>query len=138
MGAALAAVAVTANARDKDKKKKEDPPEFVAMIEAEGPYPSTYKPYPGVATALVGATVFDGAGNRIDNGTVLFKDAKVVAVGDASLSTEGYRVIDGAGKVRDAGHHRYSLAPWRLSEPLGRRACGWQRSDRADHAGRVG
>ena len=44
------------------------------------PYPSTYRPYPGAPTALVGATVFDGAGGRIDNGTVLLADGKVVAI----------------------------------------------------------
>jgi hypothetical protein len=27
----------------------------------KNPYPSAYKPYPGAPTALVGATVFDGA-----------------------------------------------------------------------------
>ena len=99
---AFAALAATANAKDKDEKDDE-PPQFVAMTEAEGPYPSTYKPYPGIATALVGATVYDGAGNRIDNGTVLFKDARIVAVGDASLSTEGYMVLDGSGKFVTPG-----------------------------------
>ena len=48
--------------------------------DAETPFPSTYERYPGRPTALVGATVFDGAGNRFDNATVLFRDGKVVAV----------------------------------------------------------
>ena len=48
--------------------------------------------------ALVGATIYDGRGQRIDNGTVLFRDGKVVAVGDASLATDGYDRIDGSGK----------------------------------------
>ena len=40
----------------------------------ETPYASTYRPYPGVPTALTGATVYDGAGGRNESGTVLFAD----------------------------------------------------------------
>ena len=69
----------------------------------EAPYASTYKPYPGRPTALVGATIYDGRGQRIDNGTVLFRDGKVVAVGDASLATTGYDRIDGTGKFVTPG-----------------------------------
>lgn len=68
----------------------------------EAPFPSTYKPYPGVPTALVGATVYDGAGGVIEGGTVLFRDGKVEAVG-ASLDTSGYTVIDGTGKFVTPG-----------------------------------
>ena len=38
----------------------------------ENPYPSTYKPYPGVATAIRNVTIFDGEGGQIDNGVVFF------------------------------------------------------------------
>ena len=68
---------------------------------SEAPFPSTYKPYPGVPTALVGATVYDGAGGVIEGGTVLFRDGKVEAVG-AGLDTSGYTVIDGK-RVKDDG-----------------------------------
>ena len=70
----------------------------------ENPYPSTYKPYPGEPTAIVGATVFDGAGGETPNGVVLLRDGKVVAVGDRRLPVpEGYRRIDGAGKFVTPG-----------------------------------
>ncbi len=63
------------------------------------PYPSTYRAYPGVPTAIVGATVYDGEGGRIDNGTVLLADGKVVGIGDAGLAVPaGATVIDGKGK----------------------------------------
>ena len=65
-------------------------------------FPSTYKPYPGVPTALVGATVFDGTGRQFDDTTVLFRDGKVEAVG-SGLATEGYKVIDGRGKYVTPG-----------------------------------
>ena len=70
----------------------------------KNPYPSTYTRYPGAPTALVGATVFDGAGGRIDSGTVLFADGKVVGIGGADLAIpEGYTRIDGAGKFVTPG-----------------------------------
>src|SRR3954468_21986083 len=47
------------------------------------PYPSTYKAYPGVLTAITGGTVFDGEGKRFENGTVILADGKVEAVGGA-------------------------------------------------------
>ncbi|MBA4165495.1 MAG: amidohydrolase [Erythrobacter sp.] len=70
--------------------------------EQSPPFPSTYRPYPGEPTALVGATVFDGAGGRIEGGTVLLRDGKVEAIG-TGLATEGYRVIDAAGKFVTPG-----------------------------------
>ena len=70
----------------------------------KNPYPSTYKPYAGTPTALIGATVYDGAGGRIDNGVVLFADGKVVAVGGPDLAIPaGYSRIDGTGKFVTPG-----------------------------------
>jgi hypothetical protein len=70
----------------------------------ENPYPSTYRAYPGEPVAIVGATVFDGAGGRIDNGTVLVADGKVQAIGDAALAVPAtYRRIDGTGKFVTPG-----------------------------------
>jgi imidazolonepropionase-like amidohydrolase len=75
-----------------------------ASTEALDPYPSTYRPYPGEPTAIVGATVFDGAGNRIEDGIVLFADGKVEAVGGADMEVPaGYRRIDGTGRFVTPG-----------------------------------
>lgn len=88
-------------------KKKEEGPSAAVKAAREfnkDPYPSTYKPYPGEPTALIGATVFDGEGGRIDNGVVLFADGKVAAVGGADLTVPAnYRRIDGAGKFVTPG-----------------------------------
>src|SRR6187397_3229047 len=64
----------------------------------ENPYPSTYQPYGSVPTLIRGATVLDGEGGRIDNGSVLLVDGKVQAVGGADLTApEGATVIDAQG-----------------------------------------
>jgi imidazolonepropionase-like amidohydrolase len=93
--AALALFAAPGFAKD----KKEPSAAVKAAKEFDkDPYPSTYKPYPGAPTALIGATVFDGAGGRIERGTVLLAEGKVVAVGGADLTVpEGYQRIDATG-----------------------------------------
>ncbi len=98
---ALAGCATTGSGQS--AKTDSEAPRFAAKTESEAPFPSTYRRYPGAPTALVGATVYDGAGNRIDNGTVLFRDGEVVAVGGPELSTAGYSVIDGTGKFVTPG-----------------------------------
>ena len=97
-GAALALAACSANGTAEETRSAS------AASTADGavPFPSTYKPYPGVPTALVGATVYDGAGGVIEGGTVLFRDGKVEAVG-ASLDTSGYTVINATGKFVTPG-----------------------------------
>lgn len=67
------------------------------------PYPSTYKAYPGVPTLLTNVTILDGEGGRIDRGAVLFRDGKIVEVGQSIAAPEGARVIDGAGNYVTPG-----------------------------------
>lgn len=47
----------------------------------EDPYPSTYEPYPSGVTALVGATIYDGAGSAIEDGAVVMRDGLIAAAG---------------------------------------------------------
>lgn len=68
------------------------------------PFGSTYNRYPGAPTALVGATIYDGAGGEIRGGTVLFADGEIVGIGDASLAVpDGYSRVDGSGKFVTPG-----------------------------------
>jgi imidazolonepropionase-like amidohydrolase len=70
----------------------------------ENPYPSTYRAYGGVPTLIRNATILDGEGGRIDNGSVLIADGKVQAVGGADLvAPEGATVIDGQGRYVTPG-----------------------------------
>ncbi len=114
---ALTACATTSDASGTASAKAANPA-------AENPFPSTYTPYPGTPTALVGATVYDGKGGTIEDGAVLFRDGKIVGVA-AELSTEGYTVVDGTGKYRHPGHHRYSQPSGRL--PYSQRRCAFGR-----------
>ncbi|QZD94036.1 amidohydrolase [Qipengyuania gelatinilytica] len=104
LAAGLAACATSGTGNETASASKPDK-EWTTPTGQDGnePFPSTYRPYPGRPTALVGATVFDGKGGRIDNGTVLFRDGEVVAIGDASLSTDGYDRVDAAGKYVTPG-----------------------------------
>ncbi|HEY0112138.1 MAG TPA: amidohydrolase [Allosphingosinicella sp.] len=68
------------------------------------PFPSTYRRYAGAVTAITGATIFDGEGGRIDNGTVVLADGVVQAVGGADIAVpEGATRIDGTGKFVTPG-----------------------------------
>jgi imidazolonepropionase-like amidohydrolase len=75
------------------------------------PYPSTYRPYPSVPTAITGATIFDGEGGRIDNGTVVMAEGRIQAIGGPDTPIpEGATRIDGRGRwvtpgVIDAHSH---------------------------------
>jgi len=67
------------------------------------PYPSTYKAYPGVPTLVTNVTIFDGEGGRINGGSVLFRDGKIVAAGTGLKPEPGVTVIDGTGKYLTPG-----------------------------------
>lgn len=62
------------------------------------PFPSTYRPFPGVPTLVTNVTIYDGEGGRIENGSVLFADGKIVEVGQTLTAPAGASVIDGSGK----------------------------------------
>lgn len=103
LGGALALAACSANAGTSPASAGTKA-SATSSASAEEPYASTYSAYPGAPTALVGATVFDGTGGQINNGTVLFENGKVVAIGDATLAVPaGYTRIDGTGKFVTPG-----------------------------------
>src|SRR5690349_21541378 len=65
----------------------------------EDPYPSTYVRYPGVLTVIRHATVFDGEGRRYEDGTVVFANGVIQAIGPSTLASPAGAVeIDGTGK----------------------------------------
>ena len=76
------------------------PPKKAAAIPVnEDPYPSTYRAYPGTPTVIRGATIFDGEGAQIDNGTIVLAEGVVQAVGGPETPVPaGAFVVDGQGK----------------------------------------
>lgn len=89
------------------KKDKDAPAQGAGQgssAEPENPYPSTYKAYPGVATAIRGATIFDGEGGRIENGVIFLSDGKVTAIGGPDTPVPAdIAVFDGTGKYVTPG-----------------------------------
>ncbi|WP_372707050.1 amidohydrolase [Brevundimonas sp.] len=68
------------------------------------PFPSTYRGLPRENMAIVGGTVFTGAGRKIENGVVIVTDGKVAAVGDASTAIpSGHRTVDARGRFVTPG-----------------------------------
>jgi imidazolonepropionase-like amidohydrolase len=95
----LAALAVSGCAAQDKEKPKAAP----VRIDLD-PYPSTYNRYPGAVTVIRAATIFDGEGGRIDNGTVVLSNGVIQAVGGADVpSPDGAYVIDGQGKYVTPG-----------------------------------
>ena len=114
--AALACVALTAcattgsNGSNGDDAASSDAAERAALapgLDAAAnpdPFPSTYRGLPRQNMAIVGGTVFTGAGQRIDNGVVIVTDGRVAAVGDASTPVPaGHQVVDARGRFVTPG-----------------------------------
>ncbi|HEY9236443.1 MULTISPECIES: amidohydrolase [Phenylobacterium] len=66
-------------------------------------FASTYRSLPSRPTALVGATIFTGTGERIENGTVLIRDGRIEAVGAAVVPPAAYDLVDAKGKFVTPG-----------------------------------
>jgi len=68
------------------------------------PFPSTYRGLPRENFAIVGGTVYDGAGRKFENGVVVVTDGRVAAVGDASTAIPaGYRTVQANGRFVTPG-----------------------------------
>ncbi|MBI1398856.1 amidohydrolase [Hyphomonas sp.] len=92
----LAAAAVLALAAcDAPGKGSAKTPAFEASAD---PFPSTYKAYPSGTLLIWNATVLDGIGGRIENGSVLIQDGKIAAVGADLKAPEGAATLDARGK----------------------------------------
>ena len=70
-GVVLASVAV---AKDKPKDVPASPPDVVRV--GKDPWPSQCRPYAGQVTVIRGATIYDGAGRRIDNDMIRLEVGK--------------------------------------------------------------
>ena len=100
----VAAIAVASLSACFAPKEKPKPGEIRIK---ENPYPSTYHAYGSVPTLIRGATILDGEGGRIDNGSILLVNGKVEAVGGADMGApDGATVIDAQGRCHRRGRSR--------------------------------
>ena len=100
----LLAVSVAALALSACAAMQEKPKPAPAIHINEDPYPSTYVRYPGAVTVVRHATVLDGDGHQINNGTVVFGDGVIQAVGGPEIASPAGAVeVDGAGKFVTPG-----------------------------------
>jgi imidazolonepropionase-like amidohydrolase len=67
------------------------------------PYPSRYQPFPSKTTVIKNATILTAAGPTIQNGSILMRDGKIVAVGTSVDAPADAVVIDGTGKYVTPG-----------------------------------
>ncbi|GJL97277.1 MAG: amidohydrolase [Hyphobacterium sp.] len=67
------------------------------------PYPSTYVPQPSETTLITGATIFDGAGNEIQNGDILIENGRISAIGQGLEAPYGTTVINATGRFITPG-----------------------------------
>ena len=99
MGVALfAGLATPVSAKDKDKSDTAKPAAAKAWTFNKDPYPSTYQAFAGVETLITNVTLYDGEGGRIEGGSILFRDGKIVEVGAKVEATANSTIIDGRGK----------------------------------------
>jgi imidazolonepropionase-like amidohydrolase len=62
------------------------------------PYPSTYAPLPSGSVLIVNATILTGTGERIENGSLLIADSKIMQISEGSLQAGDAEVIDAQGR----------------------------------------
>jgi imidazolonepropionase-like amidohydrolase len=79
------------------------PANVAASAPAVKPFPSTYKAYPGVTTVIRGATIYDGAGKRIDNGQIRIENGKVAEIGTTVSVPANATVIEANGRYVTPG-----------------------------------
>src|SRR2546422_1441485 len=66
-------------------------------------YPSTYRRHPNPPVLIRSATIMAAAGQEIPNGSILFKDGRIVAVGTRVQAPSDAVVVDGTGKYVTPG-----------------------------------
>jgi len=67
------------------------------------PFPSTYQPFPSQTTLIRNATILTGTGERIDGGSILLREGKIVEIGTAVSAPAGAAIIDASGKFVTPG-----------------------------------
>src|SRR5688572_5914818 len=98
---ALSAGCASAGARERSKPTPAQPGRAATASDStsgsRAQYPSTYRRRPNPPVLIRGATIMTAAGQEIRNGSILFKDGHIVAVGEQVDSPADAVVVDGGG-----------------------------------------
>ena len=81
---------------DRDRERRGPPPGPVDSIRSDA-YDSTYRPLPRQDLAIVNARILDGAGGRIDGGTVVVREGQIVSVAAGGAAPAEVQIIDAKG-----------------------------------------
>ncbi|HEU5262733.1 MAG TPA: amidohydrolase [Gemmatimonadales bacterium] len=104
---ALSAGCATAGARERLKPTPTQPGQAAVASEStsvgRAQYPSTYRRHPNPPVLIRGATVMTATGQEIQNGSILLKDGRIVAVGEQVDTPADAVVVDGDGKYVTPG-----------------------------------
>ena len=101
--APAAAPQATATAPQKDTTPPTPPGAGALSAPNADPFPSTYRAIPSGPVAIRNATILTAVGPRIQNGTIVLRDGKIVAMGANVTVPPDARVIDGTGKFVTPG-----------------------------------
>jgi imidazolonepropionase-like amidohydrolase len=109
----LAAVGQASQRPERKPGPQADPPRDTYSLPV-----STYTPLPRHDTIIIGATILDGTGQRIENGSILLRDGKVVAIGPALAAPADAEVVEARGRFVTPGlidphaHMGNAAPPW--------------------------
>jgi imidazolonepropionase-like amidohydrolase len=73
-------------------------PARAPRLETPAPFASTYRPLPSRTTLLTHATILTGDGERIDDGSILLDEGRIVALGESVAAPPGALIVDLAGR----------------------------------------
>ena len=96
--AVVVLVAAGCSARSGDTTSPAPKPADPLSFARADAFPSTYQPLPARTTLIRNATILTAAGPRIENGSILLQDGKVVAVGTNVTAPADAVVVDANGK----------------------------------------
>ncbi len=89
----LASCGLGDNNKNKDGDADSDKAAF-----SKDPYPSTYIPRASDTVLITNATILDGIGGLIENGSLLLQDGNISAIGEGLEAPDGAVTIDADGK----------------------------------------
>ena len=126
--AALAGGCASAGARQASKPTPQAAQAAESSSTERAQYPSSYRRHPNPPVVIRNATIMTATGQEIDNGSLLMKDGKIVAIGKSVDAPADAAVVDGTGKyvtpglIDDHSHLGVYAAPGTDAESDGNEA----------------